>query len=240
MSNILSRRFFTTARVFLASVPLLSYSPILLAQDPDIQQRVAEVKESSALNKQALSHYTWQEQQTVSVKGEVKKQQVYQVRMGPDGKAIKIPLDAQPQSEPSGGRLKRHMVEKKKQEYKDYGEQIGDLSRQYAQPDPQRLQQAYQEGNVSINPLGNTGEVRLIIHNYVKPNDSVTLTFNQQQKAVQGMEISSYLDQPGDPVNIAVQFSKLPDGTNHVSGTTINGESKHLTVQTQNSNYQKL
>ena len=39
---------------------------------------------------------------------------------------------------------------KKKAEYKEYGEQIADLARQYTQPDPDRLQQAYQQGNISL------------------------------------------------------------------------------------------
>jgi len=41
-------------------------------------------------------------------------------------------------------------------------------------------------------------------------------------------------------VTIAAQFAKLPDGTNHVTGTQINGVSKQLTVVTQNSNYQPI
>jgi len=41
-------------------------------------------------------------------------------------------------------------------------------------------------------------------------------------------------------VTIAAQFAKLPDGTNHVTGTQIDGVSKQLTVVTQNSNYQPV
>ena len=64
-------------------------SQCLVAQDPNLQQKGAQIKEAMAANKQALSHYTWQEQQTVSIKGEVKKQQLFQVQNGPDGKPQK-------------------------------------------------------------------------------------------------------------------------------------------------------
>jgi hypothetical protein len=74
----------------------------------------------------------------------------------------------------------------------------------------------------------------------VKPNDQVTLVFNQQAKAIQSVQIQSYLSDPKDAVTIAQQFSQLPDGTNHVSTSQINGVSKELTVTSQNSNYQKL
>jgi hypothetical protein len=78
----------------------------------------------------------------------------------------------------------------------------------------------------------------LVIKNYIKPNDSVTFTFDRLQKAIQSVRVSTYLDDPKDAVTIAAQFSKLPDGTNHVASTQINGESKQLVVVTQNSNYQ--
>ncbi len=63
---------------------LLSALPVP-AQSPELQQKLAEIKTAMAANKQALAHYTWQEQQTTSIKGDVKKQQVFQVSVGPDG-----------------------------------------------------------------------------------------------------------------------------------------------------------
>jgi hypothetical protein len=216
---------------------VLSVPPVA-AQSEAVQARVAQIKQASAANKQALSHYTWQEQQTTSIKGEVKKQQLFQVSVGPDGQQQKSEIDAAPPADPSGGRLKRHVVEKKTAEYQDYGQQIADLARQYTQPDPGRLQQAFEQGNVSLQSGGGEGQVTLLIKNYIKPNDSVTLVFNTQQKAIQSVQVASYLDDPKDAVTIAAQFAKLPNGINHVAGTQVNGVSKQLTVVTQNSNYQ--
>lgn len=230
----------TLAHPKLTAVAALFLSALLShAQNPELQQRLAEIKQASAANKQALAHYTWQEQQTTSIKGEVKKQQVFQVRVGPDGQQQKMQIGgSQAAPPPSGGRLKQHIVEKKTAEFKDYGDQIADLAKQYTQPDPGRLQAAFQAGNVSLQPGGGEGEVRLVIKNYIKPNDSVTLVFSRQQKAIQSVQVSSYLDDPKDAVTIAAQFAKLSDGTNHVASTQINGASKQLTVVTQNSNYQ--
>jgi hypothetical protein len=208
------------------------------AQNPELQQKLAEVKAASAANKQALAHYTWQEQQTTSIKGDVKKQQVFQVSVGPGGQQQKTQIGGSQAAPPSGGRLKQHVVEKKTAEFKDYGEQIADLAKQYTQPDPQRLQAAFQAGNISLVPGGGEGEIKLVIKNYVKPGDSLTLVFNRQQKGIQSVQVASYLDSPSDAVTIAAQFAKLADGTNHVASTQINGVSKQLTVVTQNSNYQ--
>jgi hypothetical protein len=214
--------------------------PKAKAQNPAIQEKLTAIKESSAANKQALAHYTWLEQQTISLKGEVKKTQQFQVQIGPDGQQQKTELNPQPAAQPSGRRLKQHIVEKKTDEFEAYGQQIAALGKQYSQLDMQALQQAYQQGNVSMQPNGAAGTVSLIIKSYLKPNDSVTLVFNQQQKAIQSVQVASYLTSPSDAVTIAVQFAKLPDSTNHVATMQVNGVSKQLGVMTQNSMYQPL
>ena len=65
------------------------------AQNPELQQRLAEVKQVMAQNKEALAQYTWGEQVTISLKGEQKKQENFQVRVGPDGnkrlRSIRLP-----------------------------------------------------------------------------------------------------------------------------------------------------
>jgi hypothetical protein len=48
------------------------------------------------------------------------------------------------------------------------------------------------------------------------------------------------MNSPSDAMNLAVQFDRLPDGTSHVSTAKIEGVSKELTVNTQNSSYHKL
>ena len=76
------------------------------AQSPEMQQRIAEIKAASAKNKQALMSYSWNEQDTISIKGDVKKVQHYQVRLGPDGKPQKTSLDPPTEAAPpSGGRM---------------------------------------------------------------------------------------------------------------------------------------
>ena len=218
---------------------LVLFASPAIAQNPDLQAKLAQIKVAAAANKQALSHYNWQESVTTSIKGEVKKQQTYLVSVGPNGQQQKSEINAQP-DQASGGPLKRHIVAKKKAEFQDYGAQIADLARQYTQPDPDRLQQAYAQGNISMQLGGGETSTTLVIKNYIKPNDSVTLVFNKQSKAIQSIRVASYLDDPKDAVTIAAQFAKMPNGINHVTGTQINGASKQLTVVTRNSNYQPI
>jgi hypothetical protein len=211
------------------------------AQNPQLQERIAEIKQAAAANKQALAQYTWQEQETISVKGDVKKTELYQVSIGPDGKQIKNELSDQ-SAQPSGRKhgLKHRAIEHATGEYEQYGQQIAALAKEYAKPDPEKLQQAYQQGNVSLQSGGDSGTASLVIKNYIKPGDSVTLVFNRQQRAIQSIQVSTYLSDPSDAVTLSAQFAKLPDGTNHVASMQVNGVKKQLTVSTQNANYQKV
>ena len=68
----------------------------------------------------------------------------------------------------------------------------------------------------------------------------MTLVFDKTQKALLRVQIASYMDDPKDAMNLTVQFSRLSDGTNHISNIVIDGVSKQLNVAIQNSNYQHL
>jgi hypothetical protein len=105
------------------------------AQSPELQQRLAEVKQSAAENKQSLAHNSWQQQETISIKGDVKDVKLHQVHLGPTEQPEKVELENTPTS--AGGRphgLAHHVKEKKGEEYKEYGQQIAALAQQYVQP----------------------------------------------------------------------------------------------------------
>jgi len=220
---------------------------LALAQNPELQQKVEELKQSAAANKQALAQYTWVETVTISLKGEQKKQEHFQVRLGPDGKPQKQSLD-QPAPEQAadsggrrGGRLKEHVVEKKTDEYKEYANSIKSLIEQYVPPEKSLIEQARQAGNIALSPApGNDGEFQLALSNYVKQGDKMTIVIDKVQKAIVSVSINSYLDDPKDAVTAQVQFSAVPGGPSHVSAVTINGVSKELTIAIQNGSYQHL
>src|SRR5664279_2835586 len=88
------------------------------AQNPQLEEKVVALRQSISANKQALAQYTWQEVETISVKGEVKDTKTYQVQMGPNGQAQKTEVSNDP-AQQSGreGRLKKRVVTHVKDEY---------------------------------------------------------------------------------------------------------------------------
>lgn len=211
---------------------------VAVAQSPQMEEKLMAIKQNMAKNKQQLAQYTWTETETIAIKGNVKDTKTYQVQMV-NGQQQKTEINDQKAQSGGGrdGRLKQHVVEKKTDEYKAYGQSIGALAKQYTTPDPDRLMQAKQQGNLSLVPGG--GAIKLVIKSFVKPNDQVTFTISEQTKSPVSVQINSYLNDPSDKVMISAQFAELPDGTNHVTTTTINGEQKQLVINEQNSNYRK-
>jgi len=241
MKNAPFRVYCVTIPALLVLADAARLTPPVSAQNQEMQERVAEIKQAAAQNKQAMAQYTWVEQVTISLKGEQKKQEHFQVRLGPDGKPQKTSLDPPPAPPEHEGRLKKHIVEKKKEEYKEYADQMKEPAQHYIPPDKEAIENAYAKGNISIIPGGGLpGEIKLVIRNYYKPGDTVTLRFDKNLKQLQAISIASWMDNPQDAMNLNVAFGRLPDGTNHVSTVTIEGVSKKLTVNTANSDYRKM
>jgi len=217
-------------------------APQMRAQNSEMQQRVSDLKQAVAVNKQMLAQYTWTEQDIISLKGEEKKEELYNVHLGPDGKPQKTPIDPNSMSDSDRQRhgLRGRIVEKKTEEYQEYAQSIKTQIQQYVPPEQQLIEQARQQGNIMMGPVGGPGEFRLVISNYVKQGDSMTVIVNKPQLALVSLSIATYLSDPSDAVNVNVQFSRLPDGTSHVSTETINGVSKQLTIAVQNTNYQHM
>lgn len=236
-------RLAVRASLFVAGALALSAGVTRLArgQNPELQEKVGELKQASAMNKQALAQYTWNEQVAISLKGEVKKTEHFQVQLGPDGKPQKTSLDPPPQPPEHEGRLKKHIVEKKKEEYEDYADQIKALIQQYVPPEKDKIQQAYQAGNIMMGPAaGAPSEYRLVFSNYVKQGDNMTIVMDKTQKNIVSLSIATYLNDPSDAVKVNVQWARVPGGPNHVASENVDGVSKQLTIAIQNSNYQHM
>jgi len=241
--NHKSRRFWYLTSLLLCVLPAcVPFIRPLYAQNEELQQILEQIKQAAAQNKQALVHYTWVEQVTISLKGTQKKQEHFQVVLWPDGTPEETSLD-QPAFLDSGGigsHVRKH-VEKKKEEYEQYADQIKSLIRQYVPPDREMLQQAYQQGNIMMEPqAGPSGKFRLVISNYIKKGDNMTLVIDKVQKDLMNVSIATYMDDPSDAVTVSAQFTGIPGGPRHVSSETINGVRKQLTIVVQNSDYQKL
>jgi len=222
--------------MLLAALVLLS-TLSTQSQNPELQEKLAAVKQAAAENKQKLQQYQWIETTQLTLKGDQKPATQSSCRYGPDGQVQKTPMGPPPQ-QPSGGRVKQRVIAKKKEEMKDYMQDVKGVLGMYVPPDPQRMQQAFQAGNVTLNPA--SGAVNLVFTNYAQPGDKMTLTFDTATKKITNLNVDTYMGEAKDKVTLQVQMGSLPDGTNYPAQTVLGASAKQLTVTTTNSNYQKL
>jgi hypothetical protein len=224
-------------RLMLAGAAVLVATIPALPQNPELQEKLAAVKAVAAENKQQLRQYQWIETTQLTLKGDQKPPTQNSCQYGPDGQVQKTPIGPPPE-QPSGGRLKERIIEKKKAEMKDYMQDVKGVLAMYVPPDPQRMQQAYQAGNVALNPV--PGAVNLVFTNYAQQGDKMTLTFDTAAKKITSLNINTYMGQEKDVVTLHVQMGSLPDGTNYAQQTVLDATAKQLVVTTTNSNYQKM
>ena len=208
-----------------------------LPQNQELQEKLAIARESARENKMKLMQYQWTETNQITLKGDQKPPRQYLCQYGSDGQVQKTPIGPPPE-EPSGGRLKRRIIEKKKEELKDYMDDVKAVIAMYVPPDSQRMQQAYQAGNLSINPA--PGVMNLVFNNYAQPGDKMTLTIDSATKKITHLSINTYMGEAKDAVTLQIQMATLPDGTSYPVQTVLNASAKELTVTTNNSNYVHL
>jgi hypothetical protein len=227
--------------ILFAGAMLVLVAPVFSRQggaNPELQQKVAALKQSVAQNQQSLHQYTWTETMDTIFKGETKSTKLSQCQYGPDGKVQKSEIAKTPPPDKKRG-LKGKVIEKKTDEMKDYMERVASLIQRYVPPDGSQMQDSYQAGKAALQPSG-SGVVTLVFRDYAKAGDSISLAFDTGSKKVQSYDVNTFLDAPEDVVTLKVVFQNLPDGTNYVAQSILDATAKQIQIRTTSSGYNKL
>jgi hypothetical protein len=203
-----------------------------------IQQKVGALKQSVAMNQQALRQYSWIQNTQLSLKGEVKSTKIENCRYGPDGAVQKTQLSEPPEQKKKRG-LRGKIVEKKTEEMKDYMERAVSLIERYVPPSPDKLQAVVAAGKTGLSQAG-PGAIQLQFKDYVKSGDALTFTLDTAAKTIRQANVDTWLDDETDKVSLRVDFQTLPDGTNYAASKVLNVEAKKIVVNITAANYQKL
>jgi hypothetical protein len=209
---------------------------------PTPQQRVAMLKQWLQASQAQLRTYEWVETTTVSKDGEVKSRKQNQVYYGADGTLQKVPVAGGSTPEPSTphGPLRKHAAAQAKQDMTDYMQSAVALVHSYIPPDPNRIQQSVNGGKMAVNMVVPGKQIRLDFHDYLKPGDVLGIEIDVTTNRLLGMQVSSYLDNQSEAVQLDVDEGVLVDGTIYTAKTTLNAQAKGLTVVVENTGYRKL
>jgi hypothetical protein len=235
------------AVAFVTVASLQAQQPPAQAAGGGAQDQVAALKTSMQQGLARTRQYEWVETTIISLKGEEKARKQNRCYYGADGKVQKVSLDQAPAPEQAasgrggrrGARVKEKVVENKKDEMKEYMEQAAALIHSYVPPDPAKIQAAKDAGRVAANPQA-AGKVRLVISQYLKPGDSLTLDVDGAANRLTGLGVNTYLDKADEPVTLAVQMNALADGALYAAQTTLDAKAKNITVVIQNSGHRPV
>lgn len=198
------------------------------------------IQESLKTSMAALHQYKWVETTVVSIKGEEKSSTQKSCYYGADGQVQKTPM-GEPAADTKEKRgLRGKIVEHKKEEISDSMQEAIALVKQYVPPDPAKIQAARDAGNLSVVPPDPQGNVQVVIKDYLKPGDSLTLDANAARNQITGMAVSSFTDTAKDAVGLKVTFAAFADGTVYAATTDLSVASQNLKVVITNSGYEKL
>jgi hypothetical protein len=227
--------FALTAVGLIIACPGFSQGP---GANPELQTKVAALKQAVAQNQQALRQYTWTETTQMIFKGETKSTKQALCQYGPDGKVQKTAIGGDPPPPEKKRGVRGRVIEKKKDEMKDYMERVASLIKRYVPPEGSQIQESFQSGKAALKPSAGGG-VTILFADYAKPGDSVALAFDTAANKIQGYDVKTYLDSPQDVVSLKISFHSLPDGTNHVAQSVLDATAKQIQIKTTNSHYNK-
>jgi hypothetical protein len=201
----------------------------------------AAIKQSLQASMVAIRQYEWVETTVVSVKGEEKSRTQNSCQYGADGKVQKTPIGEQPES---SGKQKRgvrgRVVENKTAEMSDSVKEAVALIKQYVPPDPAHIDAAKQAGKLTVTPPDPKGMVKLVIQDYLKAGDSMTIEVNAATDRLSGLAVSTFTDSAKDAVKMNVSLGTLTDGTIYAETTDLDVEAENLAIAIENSGYKKL
>jgi hypothetical protein len=233
------RRFIAIiAFSLLLASPIVAQQPAAPAGGTD---HVAAIKESLQKSAAALRQYQWVETTAVSIKGEEKSRTQNNCYYGADGKVQKTPVAAAPASDSKKSRgLKGKIVENKKEEISESTKEAVALVKQYVPPDPARIQAAKDAGRLSVTPPNAKGLVVVVIKDYLKAGDSLTINLNVATNVISGVTVATFTDSAKDAVGLKVSWGSFPDGTVYAATIHLDVASQNLGVAIENTGYKKV
>jgi len=207
------------------------FAVLSLAVGAPAQQQTSAPLANVAANAKQLRHYTFKQRMEIYHKGELKNARIDEVHYNLSGERVSIPLEeSKAQPEPRrrgpGSRLIAKRIEQEQDNMKEYIERLMALTSRYLTPDPARLERAVANAQVTT---GGADEVRVVMRDYAKPGDRMTMSFDSTTRRPAKAEVNTSLDDV--PVSIILSFDQIHEGPAYPGKTVIRSDVKQLELR---------
>ena len=168
----------------------------------------------------------------------MKNTKVDMCRYGPDGKVQKTPVVEPPPPEKKRGM--KGKIDREQDRGDEGGARGSGGARPAIPPTLPRHDAGGDECRHRVDLQAGPGRASLKFPGYAKVNDALTLTFDSTVKALQQIDVQTWLDEPDNAVTLKVTMNGLPDGVSHPGAVVLGMPKRKIEVRITKSNYQKL
>jgi len=208
-----------------------------LAQNQMAAKAVTAVKiaEARKANAKLMHEYSWQSRTELLENGKLEDLRLEQVQYGSDGSLQRITLNEQGASLPFGF-LRRAIAEKKRKQMEEFLMGLRGLIDQYTLPTAGKVLDFMDKATVSLADEG-----RLILMSgtgVVVPGDSLSVWTEAATRHTHKIQVNTFFQ--GEAVNLTATFKTLRTGLTHVGFAEVTVPGKNLSVQVQNSDYDRI
>jgi hypothetical protein len=234
--NVRSGRSGRSRDALRAAVVLFALSPALLAQGPPT------FAESQKANAQALRQYSWKSRTEIKLKGESKNVKLEQVRYDLNGKLQKTPIGGPPPQAAApaqggrGGRLKKKVIENKKEEFGEMMQGLGQLVASYGQLPPEKLQAFAANATKGRGEGAMQGTAQIQGVNVLQPGDSMTLWIDPASQMMRRVEIKTIYDKK--PATLVAEYRSVPNGPTYMARAVLSYPEKNVELTVDNYDYE--
>jgi hypothetical protein len=203
----------------------LSIAPVLAQPGQQLTGAMAE-------NNKILRQYTYKQRTEVLLNGESRMTRINQVHYDAAGKR-QLTLISETGGEEAHG-LGSRIINKKREEMKDYVMRLTALVEQYFPVDADKLRSMIP--NAEIGPAANN-LMSVRIRNFLKKGDSVTLMVDPGTRKLSRLELNTNLDK--DSISMTTDLTTAASGPSYPSLTTIKAPAKNLEIRISSYELQK-
>lgn len=215
----------TRAR-FRALLPALLAFGLMAAGNParaqdaaplSLDDIVGAVTDSIDRSAAALRKFTWQERSEIRYQGKLRSFRVDEYRYLPDGS-----LDARLIHDPAAQARKARG--KRAREIETTVDEMRAFAGLYLPLSSERIRQAHQAGEITLDERGESARVELRISGYKQPGDMLAIRFDTGRNTLQSVEAVS---PPGGRgvMRLTAAYAALSDGAPYRARVTVDQES---------------
>lgn len=202
-----------------------------------------EFAESQRANQAALRQYSWKSRTELKIDGESRQVRLEQVRYDIDGQLQKTVIGgSQPaaddtNSAPPGpiGGLKKRIVTKKKEAFRDMLAELAAIADAYAHMPPDRMKAFAARATMTPAQGPDGGLVRVQGIDVLTIGDQMTVWVEPSASAMRRVEIAASYE--GRPVRIAADYRALANGTTYQARSTLRYPEKSVELIVETFDY---